>query len=90
MAPDPTIRHLPPFEHNVLFSDANKDPDMSFMHNDFSISNCIVDDDKIVGLIDWEMAGFFGWKTAREVHRNYRPNREPFWRDLYEDETPDL
>lgn len=37
---------------------------MSFMHDDFTESDCIVDNDTIMGLIDWEMAGFFGWKTA--------------------------
>lgn len=74
------------------------------MHNDLTQSNCIVSDDKIVGLIDWEMAGFFGWKTAGEVHRKIRtPRRENFanvtlgeeelqdimfWNDLYEDGMP--
>lgn len=72
---------------------------MGFMHNDFSQSNIIVDNDRIVGIIDWEMAGFFGWKTAAEVHRRVRmPQRESFvnaqltdeelsdimfWNDLY-------
>jgi hypothetical protein len=71
------------------------------MHNDFSTSNCIVDDDKIVGLVDWEMAGFFGWRTAGEIHSRIRtPQREHFvnaglseemlrdmmwWNDLYDD-----
>ncbi|PVH92749.1 hypothetical protein DM02DRAFT_266298, partial [Periconia macrospinosa] len=48
------------------------DPEMSFMHNDFTESNCIVDNGKIAGLIDWEMAGFFSWNTAGEVHRRIR------------------
>lgn len=90
---DPHIRRngrLAPLEYDTLFSDANTDPDMRFMHNDFCTSNCIVDNDKIVGLIDWEMAGFFGWKTARQVHRNSRPSLESFWKDLYEDEEADL
>lgn len=59
-------------EGDILFSDTNNDPDMSFMHNDFTESNCIVDNDRIVGLIDWEMAGLFGWKTAGEVHCRIR------------------
>lgn len=95
------INHL---ERNILFSKTNTDPDMSFMHNDFTQSNCIVDNDKIVGLIDWEMAGFFGWKTAGEVHRRMRtPQREHFanitlseerlrdimyWNDLYDNGMP--
>jgi hypothetical protein len=95
-----------PLEGAILFSDTNTDLDMSFMHNDFTQSNCIVDNGKIVGLIDWEMAGFFGWKTAGEVHRRIRtPQREHFanaslseeslqdimfWNDLYDDGMPEL
>ena len=52
--------HAP--EGDILFSNTNTDPDMSSMHNDFTESNCIVDNDRIVGLVDWEMASFFGWK----------------------------
>jgi hypothetical protein len=75
------------------------------MHNDLTESNCIVDNGMIVGLIDWEMAGFFGWKTAGEVHRRIRtPQREHFvnanlreqqlqgmmfWRDLYDEGVPE-
>ncbi|KAG5934434.1 hypothetical protein E4U60_003854 [Claviceps pazoutovae] len=68
-------------EGEILFSDANADPDcdMSFMHNDMNISNIIVDNDKITGLIDLEITGFFGWNTAGEVHRKMRsPQREYF------------
>jgi aminoglycoside phosphotransferase len=70
------------------------------MHNDVSLSNIIVDDDKMVGLVDWEMAGFFGWRTAASVHVKIRmPKRENFsalslseevlsdilfWNDLYD------
>ncbi|KAK4862220.1 hypothetical protein LT330_003358 [Penicillium expansum] len=71
VVPDPGILssgHIQPLEADILFSGINTDPDMSFMHNDFTKSNCIVDNDQIVGLIDWEMASFFGWNTAREVH----------------------
>ncbi len=106
---DPNILtngRIGPLEGSILFSDTNIDPDMSFMHNDFSDSNCIVDNDKIVGLVDWEMAGFFGWKTAGEVHRGIRtPQREHFvnvnlseetlqdimwWNNLYDDGMPEL
>ena len=49
------------------------------MHNDLSMSNFIVDNDKIVGLVDWEMAGYFGWKTAGEIHLQVRsPKRESY------------
>jgi COMPASS component SPP1 len=87
-------------EQRILFSPRNTDQDISFMHNDFSLSNTIVDNDRIVGLVDWEMAGWFGWQTAAEVHMKIRtPKRENFasfqlpedllqdilyWNDLYE------
>ncbi|KAF2278679.1 uncharacterized protein EI97DRAFT_371953 [Westerdykella ornata] len=99
--PDPVDhRGIQELEKEILISDQNTDPDLGFMHNDFTQSNCIVRDDRIVGLVDWEMAGFFGWKTAAEVHVRIRsPKRENyaaldlpeeflsdilFWNDLYE------
>jgi aminoglycoside phosphotransferase (APT) family kinase protein len=60
---DPNILtngRIRPLEAGILFSDTNIDQDTSFMDNDLTKSNCIVDNDKIVGLVDWEMAGFFG------------------------------
>jgi RIO-like serine/threonine protein kinase len=109
VVPDPNILsngRLNPLESEILFSDTNNDPDMGFMHNDFTESNIIVNNDTIAGLIDWEMAGFFGWKTAAEVHRKIRtPQREHFvkanlsetrlreimfWNDLYDDGAPDV
>lgn len=93
-------RGIQRIEGDILFAGGNKDPDLSFMHNDVTLSNIIVDDNKIVGLIDWEMAGFLGWKTAAKVHARIRtPKRENFaalnlpeeiledvlfWNDLYE------
>ncbi|PTB81774.1 kinase-like protein [Trichoderma longibrachiatum ATCC 18648] len=106
IVPDPSILtngRLNPQEAQILFS-ANLDQDLGFMHNDLTPSNCIVDDDKIVGLIDWEMAGYLGWKTAGEIHRRIRcPQREHFvcanvseerlqgimwWNDIYDGEMP--
>ncbi|KAJ5382878.1 hypothetical protein N7517_000789 [Penicillium concentricum] len=83
-----TNGRIQPLERDILFSDMNHDPGMNFMHNDLTMSNLIVDDDKIVGLIDWEMAGLFGWRTAGEVHRKVRPHEDPFWKDLYEGDVP--
>lgn len=62
------------------------------MHNDFTASNCIVDNGTVIGLIDWEMAGYFGWNTAQEVHRRIRtPQREHFVNvNLSEDELQDM
>lgn len=99
--PDPVShRGIQELERDIIFSAENRDPDLGFMQNDFSLSNCIVDKDRIVGLVDWEMAGFFGWKTAAQVHVKIRtPKRENFaaldlpdefledmlfWNDLYE------
>lgn len=39
-------------EDDIIFADSNTDPDISLMHNHFSTSNCIVDNDKIVGIVD--------------------------------------
>lgn len=93
-------RGIQELEWDIIFSDQNKDADISFMHNDFTTSNCVVRDGKIVGLCDWEMAGWFGWNTARNVHVQIRtPKRDNyaaldlpeemlkdilFWNDLYE------
>ncbi|KAI5922216.1 hypothetical protein F4810DRAFT_711822 [Camillea tinctor] len=99
--PDP-VKHrgIRELEKDIIFASNENDSDFSFMHNDVSLSNCIVDNDKIVGLIDWEMAGFFGWKTAASIHVQIRtPKRENyasldlpeeflndilFWNDLYD------
>lgn len=52
---------------------------MGLMHNDLIESNTIVDKDRIVGLVDWEMAGFFGCDETAEVHRKIRtPQRGTF------------
>jgi len=100
--PDPIQNHgIQAIENEILFSLNNDDPDLSLMHNDCQSSNLIVHNDKIVGLVDWEMAGFFGWKTARQVHLEIRmPKKEDFaaarldddrladvlfWNDLYSD-----
>ncbi|KPM40300.1 hypothetical protein AK830_g6274 [Neonectria ditissima] len=87
-------------EKNMLFSEDDQDGVFCLVHNDFTQSNTIVNDDKIVGLVDWEMAGFFGLKRAGQVHVDIRtPKRENFsalslpeeflqdilfWNDLYE------
>lgn len=87
-------------ENTLLFS--NPPPsseEVAFTHNDLQPSNIIVKNDRIVGVIDWEMAGYFGTREAK-VHSEMRvPNRESlsgaklseerildmiFWNDLYE------
>lgn len=85
-------------EGDILFSEAGQN--LSLMHNDMTESNIIVDKDKIVGVVDWEMAGYLGWQRAAEIHRKIRtPQREHFvhanvsdeklleimeWNDLYD------
>lgn len=106
LVPDPNPvqnRGVMQLERNMMFSEENTDPDLSFMHHDFNTSNIIVHNDKIVGLIDWEMAGYFGWQTSGKVHARIRcPQAEDylhlnlpkklmndilFWNDLYDVEV---
>ncbi|KAM5346999.1 hypothetical protein ACJ41O_010004 [Fusarium nematophilum] len=78
--PDPVRSHrIRQEEADLIFSNLNTDADFCLMHNDFTESNTIVNDGKIIGLIDWEMAGYFGWETARQVHLQIRgPRRENY------------
>ncbi|KAF3282086.1 hypothetical protein TWF970_002027 [Orbilia oligospora] len=66
--------------------------DFCLMHNDLGTSNIIVNYDRIVGIIDWEMAGFFGLKRACAVHQQCRtPKREDFANlNLEEEHLADL
>ncbi|EFR05484.1 hypothetical protein MGYG_08498 [Nannizzia gypsea CBS 118893] len=86
-------------EAEILFQNADVS-DCGLMHNDLTHSNIIVDNDKIVGVVDWEMAGYFGWERAANVHLSIRSlTRECFahldldeeflldiiyWNDLYD------
>jgi aminoglycoside phosphotransferase len=76
----------------MIFSSDNNDSDLSLMHNDLTPSNIIVKDGRIAGVVDWEMAGFFGWKMAAKVHLGIRtPKRENFAAlDLPEDLLDDI
>jgi len=97
--PDPVShRGIQQLERELLFD--GEDSDRGPIHNDIQSSNIIVDKDRIVAAVDWEMAGYFGWIRAAEVHVQIRsPNRETyanlyldpkflddilFWSDLYE------
>ncbi|KAM5484223.1 hypothetical protein MaudMau93_005940 [Microsporum audouinii] len=86
-------------EADILFQNPDTS-DLGLMHNDLTHSNIIVDNDRIVGVVDWEMAGYFGWEKAAKVHISIRSlTRECFahldldeeflldiiyWNDLYE------
>ena len=92
---------ITPAEYQILFRGRAGDDKLGFNHNDLQPSNIIVKDDKIVGIIDWEMSGFFGERAA-EVHRTMRcPGQEKFthlnlpkekvqdltfWNDLYNED----
>lgn len=103
--PDPvTNRGIQALERDILFANkdaaAGTDDVYALLHNDLSQSNLIVDQGKIVAVVDWEMAGFFTWAIARDVHLRIRsPSRETyahlnlprdvlediyFWNDLYD------
>ncbi|KAK2593259.1 hypothetical protein QQS21_009024 [Conoideocrella luteorostrata] len=104
--PDPmSNRGIQRLERDIIFSThavAGKQLDRSFMHNDLTQSNCIANNGKIVAVVDWEMAGFFGWETARDVHVRIRSPRQEnyahlklpesflkdilYWNDLYEEQ----
>ncbi|KAL1640035.1 COMPASS (complex proteins associated with Set1p) component [Diplodia intermedia] len=78
------------------------DRDTRFAHNDLSTSNIIIVDGgdpatgrpSVVGIVDWEHAGWIGWRTTAAVHRELRAplpdmyDRDEFgseaeWRDFF-------
>lgn len=84
-------------DYQRLFDfDHSSDDEYSLAHNDLVPSNIIVSSDRIVGVVGWSQTGYFGWNTAKDVHREYRCNKPhhpypecfEFWRDLY-DIVPD-
>lgn len=90
-------RNITELEYSLLFSSrkgqgGGTHEDLGFVHNDLNTSNIIVHKDEIIGLIDWEMAGYFGLKRAGAVHSAIRtPSRECFADlDLSEEKLEDL
>lgn len=76
-------------EHH--YSLDSPDSDFRFAHNDLSTSNIIVDridgQDRIVGVVDWEHAGWIGWRTTAAVHRELRaPLPEMYDKSEFESE----
>lgn len=74
-------------EPQLLFLDA--DSNMGFTHNDFNISDfnisdIMANDDRITWLMDREMAAFFSWKGAGEVHGRIKTLQTAFCRCLVE------
>ncbi|KAI5805985.1 kinase-like domain-containing protein [Geopyxis carbonaria] len=70
-------RGIQALEYQLLYESGTDD--RGFMHNDLQPSNVIVDADRIVGVIDWEMAGWWGWRRAAEVHVRIRMPAEDTW-----------
>ncbi|MGG6498963.1 UNVERIFIED_CONTAM: phosphotransferase, partial [Bacteroidetes bacterium 56_B9] len=52
--------------------------DIVLTHSDFHPRNIIVRDDKVVAILDWELAGFYPayWEY---VKANYLPNWDDVW-----------
>ncbi|GES58588.1 putative PHD transcription factor [Aspergillus terreus] len=80
-------------ERGILFGE--KDDEILFLvHNNMTISNIIVNDDKIVGILGWRHSGYFGFERASKIHRQFRMQASTFangasegmqsWADLYE------
>jgi hypothetical protein len=71
--PDPlTHKAVEDMEHAILFTDPSEEYSLQFAHNDLDRSNIIVNNDRIVGLIDWELAGFFTRQSVSPVHQKIR------------------
>ncbi|PGH30840.1 compass component spp1 [[Emmonsia] crescens] len=84
-------------EYDILFGSASaSDQDLAFAHNNMTLANIIVDNDKIVGIVGWSNAGYFGWDRTKNVHHKLRCTGsgdissdggvsipDAFWRDLY-------
>lgn len=62
------------------------------MHNDLQPSNIIVQKDQIVGIVDWEHAGWLHWDDVGAIHSQFRTaRREDFANvQLSEEELDDL
>ncbi|EHK44915.1 hypothetical protein TRIATDRAFT_318483 [Trichoderma atroviride IMI 206040] len=93
--PNPIVnRDISSSESAILFSDRSErgSRKLNFMHNDLQPSNIIVRNDQIVGIVDWEHAGWFHWDDVGAVHSRFRtPRREDFAGiQLSEEELNDL
>lgn len=69
VVPDPNIisnGRINVLEGDILFSGTNYDPDMRFMHNDFTDSNCIVDNARSWDLLTGEWLDFLAGRLPEK------------------------
>lgn len=59
----------------LMGAEAVRKGDWVFMHNDLNRDNIIVKDDRVVAVVDWELAGRFSFEGVRWVHEHLRPPR---------------
>lgn len=104
MVPDPnpeSHRDLGPVDRLLLFRGINTG-NLGLMHNHLTKDKIIVNNDKIVGVIDWKRAGYFGLARSAYVHEWTLFGLEVecsahfsgeklaellFWNDLYKNTT---
>ena len=68
----PVNRGVSREELEILHKWDSTDGSPGFAHNNMKQSNIIVKDGKIMGIIGWGMAGFFGKESTELVHRRFR------------------
>lgn len=62
-------------ERDLLFSQNDNQQSFPLVHNNMIMSNIVVDNHRIVGLIGWRDSGYFGFGRAERVHRQVRVPR---------------
>ncbi|KAL5001098.1 hypothetical protein BDV10DRAFT_19349 [Aspergillus recurvatus] len=62
------------FEHDLLFGDETPG-NYRLVHNNILMSNIVVNNHRIVGLMGWRHSGYFGFARADKVHRQIRVPR---------------
>ncbi|KAI9045483.1 putative PHD transcription factor [Aspergillus affinis] len=59
-------------EKEILFKDKGEGESLDLVHNNMTLSNVIVSDDQVVGILGWRHCGFFGFGRANKIHRQFR------------------
>ncbi|EFW20381.1 hypothetical protein D8B26_003229 [Coccidioides posadasii str. Silveira] len=78
-------------ERNILFGDSTaEDGNYGLSHNDLLPSNIIVENGKIVGIVGWSNAGYFGYEKSGNVHRRIRckDDNGNMIQELWEESSP--